>query len=442
MPVSIRRDDQADGRRLRLSADETVLAATLVAGEGRPVHEPHIGTIPGERHDRRGSLLLVAEAVVLEGVAAHEPTTLSAHSGRAATRVIGGPPPQLAPSEFGARQDSSATASQPLSQVDSRLGGEVPRSRNSRHQRPSPAVGPVGPCFRPSQQRLDHRRREIVDQRQPVTFAAPPVNEVALALQFSEPVVDLDVLADFSRALRATFPDRQQQPPLPKMSEPVGLFSPPPLQIEFGLTSLPRTWLLSEDGHRLIQVQADRLVFNWRLLQGDQPYPRFVTLSSEFSDLVGALHAAATSAGRPRILVDFCEISYVNEIVVPGIEPKQRHPDLSEVISVVRKVKGKQFLPQAEDAVFQARWRIDPAALPPGSSVGRLYLAVSPGYRAETQLPIYAMNLSARIVPPPDTDLTSAMPLLDVGHDWIVRGFADITTKRMHRVWQIEEHLT
>ena len=275
-----------------------------------------------------------------------------------------------------------------------------------------------------------------------MTFAAPPVNEVALALQFSEPVVDLDVLADFSRALRADFPDRQQQPPLPKMSEPVGLFSPPQLQIEFGLTSLPRTWLLSADGHRLIQVQADRLVLNWRRLEGDQPYPRYTTLSGEFADLIGALDAAAKSAGRPRIVVDFCEISYVNEIVVPGIEPTQRHPDLSEVISVVKKVKGKAFLPDAEDAQFQARWRIDPAALPPGSSVGRLYLAVSPGYRADTQLPIYAMNLAARIVPPPDADLTAAMPLLDVGHDWIVRGFADITTEKMHRVWELEEDPT
>ena len=82
VPVSIRRDGQADGRRLCLSADEAVLASTLVAGEARAVHEPHIGTIPGERHDRRGPLLLVAKAVVLEGIAAHEPATLSAPSGR------------------------------------------------------------------------------------------------------------------------------------------------------------------------------------------------------------------------------------------------------------------------------------------------------------------------------------------------------------------------
>jgi uncharacterized protein (TIGR04255 family) len=277
----------------------------------------------------------------------------------------------------------------------------------------------------------------MADPLQPVTFDTPPVNEVALALQFAEPSVDLEVLGLLAGTLKEMFPVREQQPPLPPLSESPGHLALPNFELRFGVMSLPRTWFLSTDGHRLVQLQSDRLVLNWRRLAGDEPYPRYTALREELLHILGQLDHALSVAGKAPCRVNFCELTYINEINVPGTEAGERHPDLALIIDLVSRVRGRTFLPQAEDAQFQVRWRIPPDQLPDGAGVGRLYVAVSPGFRADTQLPVYGMNLTARIVPPPDTQLLAAVTLLDVGHDWIVRGFADLTTEDMQQQWGV-----
>ena len=89
-----------------------------------------------------------------------------------------------------------------------------------------------------------------------VSFAKPPVTEVALTVQFAGEAVDLDVLADFRRSIKEEFPQRERQPALPPIEES---FDSPPqspsFQIHFSSPSeLPRTWFLTKDGARLIQA--------------------------------------------------------------------------------------------------------------------------------------------------------------------------------------------
>lgn len=221
------------------------------------------------------------------------------------------------------------------------------------------------------------------------------------------------------------------------MEEPTGVLGPPRIELQFGQLAFPRTWLVSTDEHRLVQLQSDRLVLNWRRLSGDQPYPRYTVLRELFSTLLGQLTDVLAATGSPVPAVNFCELSYINEIAVPGVKTAQPHPDLSTILDVVNTLKGRDFLPQAEDAQFQARWRIPAKQLPDGAPIGRLYLAVTPAFRADTQLPIYGLNLTSRVVPPPAADFGLALEILDIGHDWIVRGFADLTTKAMHDQWKV-----
>jgi uncharacterized protein (TIGR04255 family) len=258
-----------------------------------------------------------------------------------------------------------------------------------------------------------------------------------LALQFDRPAIDLEVLGLLAGRLKADFPTQQQQPPLPPMQEATGQPGPPQFEVQFGAMPMPRTWFSSPDGHRLVQVQSDRLVLNWRRLEGDEPYPRYVFLRDLLSQLLGKLTEVFEAAKTEVPAVNFSELSYINEIAVPGVGPGQPHPDLAQIIEFVERLAGRTFLPQAEDAQFQARWRIPKDQLPDGSAIGRLYVVLSPGFRADTQLPIYVMNMTTRIVPPPTSNFDMALELLDIGHDWIVRGFADLTTEDMHRYWQV-----
>jgi uncharacterized protein (TIGR04255 family) len=269
---------------------------------------------------------------------------------------------------------------------------------------------------------------------QPITFDFPPVTEVALAMQFERPVIDLEVLGLVAGKLKGEFPQREQQPPLPPMDEPVEPV-PPGIQFQIVPPTLPRTWFVSADGHSLVQLQPDRIAVNWRRLAGGQPYPRYTALRTLLARVVELLLEAVNATGAETANVNFCELTYLNEIAPPDAQAGQPHPDLARVVNLLERTSGRTFLPDAEDAQLQIRWRIPATTLPEGTQIGRLYVSVAPGFRADSQVPIYAMNLTARMVPPPTVGARAALEVVDVGHEWIVRGFADLTTEDMHRVW-------
>ena len=52
--------------------------------------------------------------------------------------------------------------------------------------------------------------------------------------------------------------------------------------------------------------------------------------------------------------------------------------------------------------------------------------------------PIYLVNLTARVMPRRST-VDGAMKALDVGHEWVVMGFKDLTTSEMHKHWELRE---
>ena len=85
---------------------------------------------------------------------------------------------------------------------------------------------------------------EITDS---VTFTAPPVNEVALTVQFEGDVVDeVGMLANYWPRIRSDFPGHDKQPPLPPLQED---FTRPPdagVQFQFMPTlPAPRYWFIS-----------------------------------------------------------------------------------------------------------------------------------------------------------------------------------------------------
>jgi uncharacterized protein (TIGR04255 family) len=274
-----------------------------------------------------------------------------------------------------------------------------------------------------------------------VSFEHPPVAEVALSVQFPPDTVDVEALGLFGRAVRRELPVRQRQPIAPPMVETFDLV-PLPQTIEIhleGPTSLPRTWFLSEDGVQLVQLQHDRMTMNWRELDRDVDYPRYVKLRERFEEILRHLTDALDELGQPHP-VNLCEVTYVNPVddETPRT-PAAGHPDLAKIINRLRTRPRDAFLPEAEDAQLQARWRIPAQELaredPPG---GRLYLSAAPGFKPPENAPIYLVNLTARVIPS-HGDSANVLQALDVGHKWVVLGFKDLTTPRMHKRWGLKE---
>lgn len=278
-----------------------------------------------------------------------------------------------------------------------------------------------------------------------VSFEHPPVQEVALCVQFPTNTFGLESFGAFATATKASLPIRQNQLVLPQITEAFDDIptATPPFQLRLEpATTLPRIWFMNDAQSELAQLQHDRLTLNWRRIKPADDYPRYKSLRRRFIELLDLLLESLKGVGQPAA-PNQCEVTYVNSIEMPGQEPLAKpplaHPNLSRFINRVRSRNAAAFLPEPEGEQFSARWRI-PATKDdlPDLPVGRLYLNATPQLTDPGFAPIYRVDLTARVVPF-SPDRAGALEGLDLAHKWVVLGFKDVTTDEMHSFWGLKE---
>lgn len=271
-----------------------------------------------------------------------------------------------------------------------------------------------------------------------VRFGRPPVTEVALTAQFETPVIDLGTLGEFATKVERQFPNQEQRPPADAIQPETfdQIPGPAPFRFEFqpNPVPLPRVWFISKDNERLIQLQANRLSVNWRSTSGDpSKYPRYSKLRGIFKRQLATLIGITERRGK-QLRVTACEALYINPILPPEKPIDGTHPDLATVVNRLRRPPKGAFLGKPEDSQWHARWRIPDAR--DGEPAGRLYVSATPALSEDEHL-IYIIQMSARTTPAAP-DLDGTLNALDLGHKWVVKGFEDITTNKMHQVWDRE----
>jgi hypothetical protein len=93
------------------------------------------------------------------------------------------------------------------------------------------------------------------------------------------------------------------------------------------------------------------------------------------------------------------------------------------------------FLPGVEDATLSWRYVIREGK----AFVGRLHVSFQPAYHSKggKDVEIFVLTLTAR-GKPLGKGIDGAVAFLDLGHEWIVRGFKELTTPAMHQIWQLQ----
>lgn len=262
-------------------------------------------------------------------------------------------------------------------------------------------------------------------------FTNPPVVEVALSVQF-------DTLGGFRVAhlgslwakFRERFPQTLEQPPLRPFFEGFGAQPTLGTEASFEIVvgpPVPRCWFLNEKGTELIQIQQDRFIHNWRKVEEGNKYPRFGSIRDVFKKDFAAFEAFVQDEKIGTVAPNQCEVTYVNHI--PAGEGWKEHSELDRVLTTWRPEFSDSFLPRPEQARFGCQFLI------PGSKgpAGRLHVEVAPAFTTGEPKPIIVMKLTARGRPAQGPG--GVAEFLELGHEWIVRGFASITTKGMHKVW-------
>ena len=262
------------------------------------------------------------------------------------------------------------------------------------------------------------------------SFQKPPVTEVAIAAQFdgirglTGPLMGL-----LWQRYRESFPKLEVQPTLDPRFEQSG---PPPgkgIALRLERIPTPRVWFVGSNEAHLVQVQQDRFVFNWRGIQG-QEYPRYVNVRASFQENFDIFRKflADEHLGDPRL--NQWELTYVNQISAG--DGWHRHGELGSVVPLLVQSMEGGFLPEPEDIALRIRYRI-----PEGDgAVSRLHVVADPMFDLSGK-PILVLTLTAR-GGLGQSGADSLESWLDVGHEWIVRGFAEVTSTTMHRHWERE----
>jgi uncharacterized protein (TIGR04255 family) len=134
-----------------------------------------------------------------------------------------------------------------------------------------------------------------------VDFERPPINEVAVGAFFS-PIAALkaEAVGLFWGKIRQELPKATQAAPLTPMVPMPGEVLP-----------MVRFWFSSVDETRLVQLQRDAFLFNWR--RGETDYPRFEQIKAEFDRYFSLFKEFVRhELGLSEIDLSAFELTYVN----------------------------------------------------------------------------------------------------------------------------------
>ena len=229
---------------------------------------------------------------------------------------------------------------------------------------------------------------------------------------------------------RDRLPKIEEHPPLPPASESFDLPSPPRVEVAFeDKPPVPRVWFVNEEKTELLQVQPDRFVHNWRKVGQGDAYPRYERIRDRFREEVLAFEEFLKKERLGELVVNQCEVTYVNHIERAG--EWKHHGDIEKLLKNWAPLPADAFLPIPKDAVLRWRYRMTGVNGP----VGRLHVAAQPSWSVTEGRPVWVINLMARGTPI-GAGIEGAFEFFNLGREWVVRGFADLTTDSMQRRWE------
>lgn len=260
-------------------------------------------------------------------------------------------------------------------------------------------------------------------------FDRPPVTEVAIGVQFRALELGTPHLSLLWPIFYKEFPKLEEKPLLEPTVERFGVPAKPATP-KIKLLQRPpatRLWFVSDKGDELVQVQPDRFNFNWREVEGGV-YPRYENVESRFFSCFEVFTRFLSENGVPELTVEQCEVVYVNRIrTAEGIWDS--HAEAAHAVRLLTTDWGP-FLGEPEDQGTSARFVISEEQGP----VGRLHITAEPRFFTSDSTPLVHLQLTARGAPLGE-ELDGVQRFLRLGREWIVKGFADVTTEEMHTHW-------
>jgi uncharacterized protein (TIGR04255 family) len=268
--------------------------------------------------------------------------------------------------------------------------------------------------------------RKITSVAQLPSFRKPPINEVVCGLRF-QPIEALLIphVGLYWGSIRKDFPRCEHAAPL-GIGEGV-------TDSATGLP-LPRVWLINAAQDRLIQIQRDVFFYNWRRREEKAAYPRYNSIISCFKKTLQSFEIFLEENEIGKININECELTYINQL--PSGELWKSSSDFGRLFPDIKwRSRTERFLPIPNHIAWRASF-----SLPEGK--GSLGVKIDHALRKVDQKPLIIFELRATGTGD-DKSLDSVWDWFATAHEWIVRGFADLTgTKAQEIVWERDDSFT
>ena len=252
------------------------------------------------------------------------------------------------------------------------------------------------------------------------SYKHPPVDEVVCGFRF-EPLPQLKV-----PHIGLLWEKFRQEYPVLRHAIPIVSGTSLPVDETTGVP-LPRIWFISKADNELVQFQLDRFYYNWR--QRGDDYPRYPSIIKKFEKAKSQLDAFTNELELGTIAPLECELTYINH--VPIGQGWKSIDDLGDVIRGFTWQKARHhFLPNPANVACQVRFE-----LPDGK--GSLNVKLNQAKKVDG---VYGLVLELAAKGLGEEKTGKAMrDWFDLAHEWIVRGFTDLTAKEMQEnIWKRE----
>lgn len=261
------------------------------------------------------------------------------------------------------------------------------------------------------------------------SYRRPPVIEVVCGVQFEQlPSFSSVHFGKLWRHVEAEYPRTEDREPVAEIFERGPDAEVKDEVVTLGAPPLRRVFYITEDGNYLLQVQPSRFLANWRKRHEHDQYPRFTAAYARFASGWETFLAflGQEKLGSPR--VNQYELTYINHI----FEATEAFPEgMQEHLRFLswRNTRSLGFLPAPRVANLRVQF-------PLANGKGVLHATVTHGLRASDKKGVMVLDLTAR--GPARSDWSDMKGWFDLAHEWIVRGFTDLTTAEAHQRWERE----
>lgn len=245
-------------------------------------------------------------------------------------------------------------------------------------------------------------------------FDRPPVGEVVFGVGFDPiPNFRLPHLGLYWATVKEDYPHCSHAQPLGPFEH---IIDP-----ETGLP-VPRVWLIHKDDDRLIQIQSNWYYFNWRRMSAAQEYPHYEHIKLLFMERLIHFYNFLSHEGLDQPEPKECELTYINSI--PKGQGWETIADMENIMPDLRwRDRNERFLPEPHKILWHTSINLP-------EDTGVLNIKFQSATQKTSGEPTFRLEMSARGIGK-DHSFDGVGVWLELAHEWIIRGFADITGREV-----------